>query len=275
MEKKTTTKKVEEEKVDSVPTEKITLEERKALNIYEKMALATARIERVKKSLTIEISKTNSYKAVSEGGVLEAVKPIEEELGIYSYPIERGIVDKDIVTTTSEYNGNVKESSKFFMRVETTYRFVNIDKPEEYLDIITYGDGIDSGDKAPGKAMTYADKYALLKAYKIETGEDPDANASEGLKGSNNKMAEARANNPISAKQLELITKWSNNGEHTDKILEELKTDTGKDIKAFKDLTAVDASNYITKKINEMNAKKAQAEAEEQEAKDITREVNE
>ena len=29
--------------------------------------------------------------------------------------------------------------------------------------------------------MTYADKYALLKAYKIQTGDDPDANASGNL----------------------------------------------------------------------------------------------
>ena len=29
--------------------------------------------------------------------------------------------------------------------------------------------------------MTYADKYALLKAYKIQTGDDPDQNASEPL----------------------------------------------------------------------------------------------
>ena len=31
--------------------------------------------------------------------------------------------------------------------------------------------------------MTYADKYALLKAYKIITGDDPDQKASEDLKG--------------------------------------------------------------------------------------------
>ena len=30
--------------------------------------------------------------------------------------------------------------------------------------------------------MTYADKYALLKAYKIITGDDPDQKASETLK---------------------------------------------------------------------------------------------
>ena len=37
---------------------------------------------------------------------------------------------------------------------------------------------LDSGDKGDGKAMTYGDKYALMKAYKISTGDDPDAQAS-------------------------------------------------------------------------------------------------
>ena len=64
------------------------------------------------------------------------------------------------------------------MRLETAYRFINMDKPEEFIDIDTYGDGLDTGDKAPGKAMTYADKYALMKAYKISTGDDPDKEAS-------------------------------------------------------------------------------------------------
>ena len=50
--------------------------------------------------------------------------------------------------------------------------------------MVSYGDGIDTGDKAPGKAMTYSDKYSLLKAYKVATGDDPDKEASpnEGYK---------------------------------------------------------------------------------------------
>ena len=70
---------------------------------------------------------------------------------------------------------------------DLTVRFVNVDKPEEYIDITTYGDGVDSQDKAPGKAMTYGDKYALLKAYKIITGDDPDQTASAPLNGKEQK----------------------------------------------------------------------------------------
>jgi hypothetical protein len=68
------------------------------------------------------------------------------------------------------------------LRINTIYKFVNTEKPEEYIEIESFGDGVDPQDKAPGKAMTYSDKYALLKAYKIETGEDPDQTASQDLK---------------------------------------------------------------------------------------------
>lgn len=154
------------------------------MNIFEKMSQATDRINKVAKNLKVGVGQSQ-YKAVGEADVLEAVKPIEFELGIYSYPLSRKIVDSNIFTTTSEYKGETKERNTLFLRLETVYRFVNVEKPEEYIDIYTYGDGMDAQDKAPGKAMTYSDKYALLKAYKIETGDDPDQKASEPVsKGS-------------------------------------------------------------------------------------------
>ena len=151
------------------------------LNIFQRMLAATSEINRVAKNLKVDISKSQSYKAVAESDVLEAVKPIEEKYGIYSYPVSRKIIKDEAYTTTSGYDGCKSEKTTFFMRLETVYRFVNTDKPDEYIDITTYGDGADTQDKAPGKAMTYADKYALLKAYKIQTGDDPDANPSGNL----------------------------------------------------------------------------------------------
>ena len=151
-------------------------------NIYQRMLAATAEINKVAKNLKVEITKTKSYSAVSEADVLEAVKPIEEKHGIYSYPVSRKIVETNVFTTTRTNDYGTNEINNLFMRLETVYRFVNIDKPDEFIDITTYGDGVDTQDKAPGKAMTYADKYALLKAYKIQTGEDPDAKGSEDMK---------------------------------------------------------------------------------------------
>lgn len=143
------------------------------MNIYEKLLSITGEIKNVSKNLEVGVGK-NSYKAVGEADVLFAVKELEQKYKVYSYPCKREIVDRAVLETEKEYNGNVTKGNQIFLRIETTYKFVNIENPEESIEITTYGDGIDTQDKAPGKAMTYADKYALLKAYKIITGEDPD-----------------------------------------------------------------------------------------------------
>lgn len=143
------------------------------MNIYEKLLAITSEIGTVAKNLEVGVGKSQ-YKAVGEADVLRAVKELEAKYKVYSFPSNRKIVDSSIMQTRKEYNGQVTEGNQLFMRIEVEYTFVNIEKPDEIVKIITYGDGVDTQDKAPGKAMTYADKYALLKAYKIVTGEDPD-----------------------------------------------------------------------------------------------------
>lgn len=157
----------------------------KSLNIYEKMDLITNDLGVVAKGMTVKVTQTSSYKAVSERDVLDSIKPLEHKYRVFSYPYDREIIMTDVLTKKSEYQGKVTETNSQFMRVRVVYRFVNLDKPEEFIDIITYGDGIDTGDKAPGKAMTYADKYGLMKGYKISTGDDPDQEGSPetGYKG--------------------------------------------------------------------------------------------
>lgn len=149
------------------------------MNIYQKMAAVTADLQTVAKNLTVATSKTSSYKAVSERDILDAVKPLEKQHGIYSYPCNREVLESLALESESEYQGKVTKKTTFFSRIKTTYRFVNIDKPDEYIDMVTFAEGIDSQDKGSGKAMTYGDKYALMKAYKISTGDDPDQTASE------------------------------------------------------------------------------------------------
>ena len=151
------------------------------MNIFQKMSAVTAELQTVAKNLTVSTGKNNTYKAVSERDIIDAVKPIEAKHGIYSFPCDRQVIESQILE--SEYNGNKKTT--FFSRIKVTYRFVNVDKPDEFIDMVTFAEGIDAQDKGSGKAMTYADKYALMKAYKISTGDDPDQNASEETHYSN------------------------------------------------------------------------------------------
>jgi hypothetical protein len=151
----------------------------KTMNIYQKMAAITAELKAVEKDLTVQTTKTSSYKAVSERGILDAVKPLEEKYGVYSFPVSREVLESNLIQTESVYEDNkgnktTTPKTAYMTRIKTVYRFINTDKPDEYIETTTFAEGIDSQDKGSGKAMTYSDKYALMKAYKISTGEDVD-----------------------------------------------------------------------------------------------------
>lgn len=149
------------------------------MNIYQRMSAVTEELQTVAKNLMVETGKGKGYRAVSERDIIDAVKPLECKHGIYSYPAAREIVDSSMLESESEYGGKVTKKSTFFSRIKTVYRFVNVDEPADFIETTTFAEGIDTQDKGSGKAMTYADKYALMKAYKISTGDDPDQAASE------------------------------------------------------------------------------------------------
>jgi hypothetical protein len=57
--------------------------------------------------------------------------------------------------------------------------FVNIESPEDYCRTVIEGHACDTDDKSPGKAISYAVKYAMLKTFSLETGEDDESRGYE------------------------------------------------------------------------------------------------
>lgn len=150
----------------------------KSMNIFQRVAAITDELGVVAKNLSVSAGK-GSYKAVSERDVIDAVKPLETKYRVYSYASDRVILESENLETEKNYNGNITKTTTFFTRIQTTFTFINIDDPKDRFTTTVFSEGIDTGDKGSGKAMTYADKYALMKAYKISTGDDPDQNPSE------------------------------------------------------------------------------------------------
>lgn len=155
-----------------------------AMNIYQRVHAISSEIGKVSQSLSIT-TKTDkngkpvaSYKAISINDVVDSALPLLTKYRVMVYPVDKEIIDAQQITTTTQYG----EKTNFFVRMKCTYRFVNIDKPDEYFDVIGYGDGIDSGDKSNGKANTYARKYCLIDALNLSKGEDPDEKLSEEYK---------------------------------------------------------------------------------------------
>ena len=149
------------------------------MNIYEKLLAIEAELQTVAKNLNVETGKGRGYRAVSERDIIDAVKPLEAKYKVYSYPKSRRMLRDETYETENEYQGKVTKKTTFYKLIEVTYVFVNAEDPKDIVETTAYAEGIDSQDKGCGKAMTYADKYALMKIYKISTGDDPDQEASQ------------------------------------------------------------------------------------------------
>lgn len=149
------------------------MEEKK--NLYEKIQLVSNEIKNIEKNMTV--GKGNyAYKAVQDIDVTLEVKEAETKYGLISIPIKQELVKSEIVRVVKEGGG---ETINYVDIVKMTLRIINLDNTSEYIDVESFGRGLDPGDKGFGKASTYARKYALLNAYKIATGEDPDENKSK------------------------------------------------------------------------------------------------
>ena len=125
------------------------------LNIAQRINAAMAEVDYVQK----QKPKDNGmkYSFVSHDAVTAKVRPILQGHGVVYYP-------RDLAVTQ---NGNRTEAV-------FTVRFENIDDRTDYIDVATFGYGVDGQDKGPGKAMSYGVKYALLKVLGLETGDDPE-----------------------------------------------------------------------------------------------------
>jgi hypothetical protein len=97
------------------------------------------------------------YSITSHDDVTAKVRPALHDAGVIYYPTALSF---EQVTNRTQ--------------VAMTVRFVSIDDKEDFIDVPSLGYGIDNQDKGPGKAISYAVKYALLKALGLETGDDPD-----------------------------------------------------------------------------------------------------
>ena len=132
----------------------MTKETEKAMNIYQRLHAVMKGVSYVKKE---DKKVNNQYNFASHDGVTAAVRPHLVENGVMAIP-------QNLKTAQ---NGNRTE-------VYFDLRFINIDDPTDFVDVPTFGYGIDPQDKGVGKAMSYGVKYALLKALALETGDDPE-----------------------------------------------------------------------------------------------------
>lgn len=126
------------------------------MNIHQKIHAIMEEVSYVQKE---DKKVNNQYKFVSHDAVTSKVRPALLKHGVLAVPSYFDI----------SVDGNRTNCSM-------SITFYNVEKPDDFLVIpcAGFGQGIDPQDKGAGKAMSYAYKYALLKVFALETGDDPE-----------------------------------------------------------------------------------------------------
>lgn len=156
------------------------------MNIYEKINKIMADTPYIFKDGKIEFGNTK-YRAVTEENVLSMLRPKMIEQGLVMFPVTLEATKEGTLTTAN-----------------MVFKVVNAENPEESILVASGGQGADSQDKGIGKAITYANKYALLKMFLVPTGDDPDKVSSEEITA---KLNEAYAKKEAEKGEDDLLRK--------------------------------------------------------------------
>ena len=119
-----------------------------------------------------------NYRAISESALLEVLNPLFKKEGIaYNVLVE------DQKLEIVKVNKATVQQLLFVANCKVRLVFEEETTSNKYETVAfeAWVMGVDFGDKATGKALTYAVKYALLKGLRLQYSDDPDAKASEPI----------------------------------------------------------------------------------------------
>jgi hypothetical protein len=133
------------------------------MNIYQKLIEVRKSCKYLEKE-----NQGHQFKFVSSSQTLGSLKEKMDELNLLLIP---RVINKEVSDHTTK-----KGAHEYFTQLDMVFTWVNADKPEESVECPWVGQGLDSGEKGVGKAMTYAEKYFMLKFFNIPTDkDDPDS----------------------------------------------------------------------------------------------------
>ena len=140
-------------------------------NVYQRLVEIKKEIDYIKKDKKVE-----SYMAGTHDAVTAVTRSLFIKHGVMVVPDEK--TSATVTTSMTTQKGAV------YVRFEATFnvRFINVDDPTDCFSMAVTAHALDHGDKAPGKALSYATKNAILKALQLETGEGDESRATSEIK---------------------------------------------------------------------------------------------
>jgi len=139
-------------------------------NIYQRINDVMKQVKYVQKDKSVS-GGGQSYKAVTHDQAVSVARQSLVDNGIMIFPNQLSgefLVMRDVNATPQPVKMGLYTG---------TYEinFVNIDDGNDRITVTVQAHAQDNGDKAPGKALTYATKSAILKVLTLEAGEDDES----------------------------------------------------------------------------------------------------
>lgn len=139
------------------------------MNIYQRINAVMKQVKYVQKDKAVSGGGQN-YKAVTHDQAVSVARQALVDNGVIIYPNQltgEFLVMRDVNATPQPVKMGLYTG---------TYEinFVGIDEGDK-ITVTVQAHANDNGDKAPGKALTYATKSAILKVLTLEAGEDDES----------------------------------------------------------------------------------------------------
>ncbi len=169
----------------------------KTKNLYKKLMVIQNKVNGLGKD-----KATNTYKYVTGSKVLSEIKPTMNELGL--------ILKQEIISIENVRQDYTVKSgnSKNEILSKVMMQFTWIDTETGEKDVNSFGaNGQNDWDKGVGSALTYAERYFLLKYFHIATDEDDIDN--DERKAKNDETATVKSLINEATDLSELIVVWN------------------------------------------------------------------
>lgn len=145
-----------------------------APNLYQRINAVRKAIGYIQKDKAVSAGAGGSYKAVTHDAVSAMLR---------SHMIEHGIIIIPALVAAEFHgrevlpgkNGELEPVKQRLYAAKYRFRVLNADAPDDSFDTDIEAHALDNGDKAPGKALSYATKMLMLKLFNLETGDDDES----------------------------------------------------------------------------------------------------
>lgn len=201
----------------------------------KKVYAAISAVAREMASVGISKDRVNQQQQFTFRGIDQVYNALAPMLAKHGLVILPRITDRSVTERTTQRGGVL-----FYVVVKAEFDFVSTEDGSLHT-VITYGEAMDSGDKATNKAMSIAYKYAAFQTFCIpteQTAVDADnevhevspQSAEEALREFGDKAALCQSVKELQAAYKEAWAKFGGSKEHEERATETYKT-RGKELK--------------------------------------------